>query len=219
MRVFGWLAAAACMGLAVGVAWRASTPAVTPVTVESLAIASNNDEPSTPIVPEIPSATIPEVPEETPSVAIRTVADAGPAPVHYDNACESAGAGMASMVFAIARDMETDCGDRQHVIRKFAPGPLGSMSRAELLRLGYEASGFSTPDRILVVSVSGPVEELPHTQAEAEALIACMDLSKTDPETSQLVGALGHDEAKYAAAARSCLSDGVLVEAATLMGR
>lgn len=207
-RLFGYLAAAACLGLAVGIAWHATTPAPVPSKPRFIAI-KPDPQPAPPADGE--GITTPRTVE----IAHRTAS----VDEHSEYACSTHMSEIASVVFAISRDMDTDCGDRQAVVQSLALGPTGSISRADLLRLGIEAAGFVSPDRLLVVSVSGPVEALPHTVSEAEALIACMDLSHADPETAEIVGELGHDEAKYAAAARACLSDGVLVEAATFMGR
>lgn len=218
-RAWSWLAVAAGLGIVAAVAWNAQNGGTKPAVPTPRIIVEKQTPASSLPETRIARSDVEEpVPSDPEPVVGHVIRHAAYAPVDTTG-CEPADAGIASVVFAIARDVEAGCGDRQHIIQAFTPGPNGRLGRAELLRMGYEATGFSTPDRLLVVSVSGPVDQLPHTPSEAEALLACMDLSKSDPETAAIVGELGHDEAKYAAAARACLSDGVLVEAATLMGR
>jgi hypothetical protein len=218
-RAWSWLAAAASLGIVAAVAWNARSGGSRPTDpVPRIIVEKPTPAPSLPDSRLVRSDVEEPVAVDPEPVIGHAIRHAAYTPAD-STGCEPADPSIASVVFAIARDVEAGCGDRQHIIQAFAPGPNGRLGRAELLRMGYEATGISTPDRLLVVSVSGPVDQLPHTPSEAEALLACMDLSKSDPETAAIVGELGHDEAKYAAAARACLSDGVLVEAATLMGR
>jgi hypothetical protein len=123
--------------------------------------------------------------------------------------------GFASRIISFALDSESGCRCSQTVIHEWDDRPVGSVTRAELLRIGYESACISDPDRILVVAISGPVGDLPDSDDALLAVASCVDLPSNDDD----IGYLGHDEAKYTAAAMSCLARGLKVETATLMTR
>ncbi len=139
-------------------------------------------------------------------------------PVAEQPECNTTEPLFATVVIAVALDADSGCRAHHKVIHQF-PGwaSAESIHRSDLLRVGLESLPFSSPDGILVVSITGPVEDLPHTEQEAELKLACTDMRRLDPVTNALVGEFGHDEAKYAAAMQSCVADNLTVEAATMM--
>ena len=124
---------------------------------------------------------------------------------------------VASRIIAFSLDSDSYCACSQTVLHAWTGGRgLSEVTRAELLELGFETSCITTPDRIMVVAVSGPVDELPTTDEQVIELARCVDLNPSD---DGLIEYLGHDEGKYAAAAMSCLASGLQVKVVTLLAR
>jgi len=92
---------------------------------------------------------------------------------------------------------------------------MSDVSRSELLTLGFESSCITTPDRIMVVSVTGLVDQLPGSDEEMAAMALCVDDVPADAD----IGELGHDEVKYKSALMACISYGLKVEVATLLAK
>ena len=131
--------------------------------------------------------------------------------------CDPLQPGFGSRIIAMVLDGENDCRCSQTVLHQWDGSvPVSEISRADLLRIGFEAACMSEPTRILVVAVSGPVDELPETDEDIAALAHCVDIGPTEDDD---IGYLGHDEVKYAAAAMACIARGLTVETATLLTR
>ncbi|MBS0198337.1 MAG: hypothetical protein JSR77_16410 [Planctomycetes bacterium] len=228
-RVWSRWVAAASIALIGAMGWQALQPAYTSLRSKPRII---TQRPAT--LPGTPDVTISEVPSKQIGMdrgieATAPADSAGPAVVATAQApavlpaeepgCDSAEPLFATVVIAVALDADSGCRAHHKVIHQF-PGwaSAESIHRSDLLRVGLESLPFSSPDGILVVSITGPVEDLPHTEQEAELKLACTDMRRLDPVTNALVGEFGHDEAKYAAAMQSCVADNLTVEAATMMG-
>lgn len=124
---------------------------------------------------------------------------------------------VASRIIAFSLDSDSHCACSQTVLHAWTGGrSISEVTRAELLELGLETSCITTPDRIMVVAVSGPVDDLPTTDEQVVELARCVDLNPSD---DGLIEYLGHDEGKYAAAAMSCLTSGLQVEVVTLLSK
>ncbi|MBX3408623.1 MAG: hypothetical protein KF859_01905 [Phycisphaeraceae bacterium] len=129
----------------------------------------------------------------------------------------------ASLVMAVSLDESTNCRCTQTVIHQWSDDrSLQSVGRDEVLRVGLESSCLPSPDRMLVLVVSGPIDQLPRTPEAQLQLASCIDLTdEDDPYIDDLdLDDFSHDEGKYAAYAQICLGNGVSIEAVTLrMGR
>jgi hypothetical protein len=139
------------------------------------------------------------------------------APVNHEGMSSG---GVGSRIITFSLDSSSDCRCSKSVLRDWdahaSAGAFTEVSRSELLRLGFESSCISEPDRVMVVSVTGPIDELPTSDEDIAALVSCVDPnSSTDEE----IGYLGHDEVDYKSAAMQCLSHGLKVEVATLLAR
>lgn len=124
--------------------------------------------------------------------------------------------GIGSRILVLSLDRENDCRCAQSLLVVREPGQaMGEVTRAELLALGFESSCLATPDRIMVVSVTGLMDELPTSDAEMAAMALCVDDVPADAD----IGELGHDEVKYKSALMACISYGLKVEVATLLAK
>ncbi len=84
---------------------------------------------------------------------------------------------------------------------------LKDVPATELLGVPFGPPCMPSAERLLVVALAGPRDRLPHTDASAEALAACI----VDAPS------MCHDEpSTYATAARSCLPRGVTVKVESL---
>lgn len=126
---------------------------------------------------------------------------------------------VASRIITFSLDSTSDCRCSQTVLTSWdahaSAGRLTEVSRSELLRLGFESSCISEPDRVMVMAVTGPIDELPTSDEDIAALVSCVDPSRSDEE----IGYLCHDEVDYKSAAMQCLAHGLKVEVASLMAR
>lgn len=131
--------------------------------------------------------------------------------------CADPAPSFGSRIIAMVLDAENNCHCSQTVLHHWdGSQPVNELTRADLLRIGFESSCITEPERILVVAVSGPVDNLPESDEDIAALANCVDLGSSDEDG---IGYLGHDEVKYAAAAMSCIAHGLTVETATLLTR
>lgn len=216
-RAVAPLAIAACLAIAGSSVWQAIRPApVIPARVAQVPSPRSAIRPAAP--PAAPIHAAHDAAHVQPSHLIAAEIPVASLPVSTSPQCDEVDHHFASMVYAITLEQDTGCSSRRRVFHQFAQGDSAdAVSRAELLRVGFENSGIASPDRILVLVVSGPVEMIGHMDDEVAQLASCIDMRNADPETTELVGELGHDEAKYAAAAKTCLTEGLAVEAATLL--
>lgn len=123
---------------------------------------------------------------------------------------------FGSRIIAVALDADSSCRCSQTVLHHWdTHQQIASVTRADLLRIGFESACVAEPERILVVAVSGPVDQLPDSDEAIAALAHCVSMAEEDED----VGVLGQDEADYAAAAMSCITRGLVVQAATLLNR
>jgi hypothetical protein len=140
----------------------------------------------------------------------------GAAAAASELSCASALPTFGSRIIAMALDSDSECSCSQTVLHRWdSPDAIDSVSRAELLRIGLESSCVTEPQRILVVVVSGPVEDLPASDEAIAALARCVDQTAQDDG----VGYLGQDEADYAASAISCLGGGLTVHTVSMLNR
>lgn len=124
--------------------------------------------------------------------------------------------GFGSRIIAVALDADSSCRCSQTVLHRWETHQqVAAVTRADLLRIGFESACVAEPERILVVAVSGPVDQLPESEEAIAALAHCVAMAEVDEDA----GVLGQDEADYAAAAMSCLTRGLVVQAATLLNR
>jgi hypothetical protein len=124
--------------------------------------------------------------------------------------------GFGSRIIAVALDADSSCRCSQTVLHRWeSHQQIAAVTRADLLRIGFESACVAEPERILVLAVSGPMDELPESDEAIAALAHCVALAEVDEDA----GVLGQDEADYAAAAMSCLTRGLVVQAATLLNR
>jgi hypothetical protein len=124
--------------------------------------------------------------------------------------------GFGSRIIAVALDADSSCRCSQTVLHRWdTHQQIASVSRADLLRIGFESACVAEPERILVVAVSGPVDQLPDSDEAIAALAHCVAMAEEGDD----VGVLGQDEADYAAAAMACITRGLVVQAATLFNR
>jgi hypothetical protein len=131
--------------------------------------------------------------------------------------CTDPAPSFGSRIIAMVLDAENNCHCSQTVLHEWdSSRSVGELTRADLLRIGFESSCITEPERILVVAVSGPMGDLPESDEDIAALASCVDLGSAEEDG---IGYLGHDEVKYAAAAMSCIAHGLTVETATLLTR
>ncbi len=124
--------------------------------------------------------------------------------------------GFGSRIIAVALDADSSCRCSQTVLHRWdSHQQLAAVTRADLLRIGFESACVAEPERILVVAVSGPVDQLPDSDEAIAALAHCVAMA----EEGEDVGLLVQDEADYAAAAMSCITRGLVVQAATMLNR
>ncbi len=125
----------------------------------------------------------------------------------------------ASLVMSVSLDESTNCRCTQTVLHQWSDDrPLQSISRDEMLRVGLESSCLPSPDRMLIIVVSGPLDQLPRSVQAQLQLASCVDLTdEDDPDIDDLdLDDFSHDEGKYAAYAQICLGEGLSVEAVAL---
>lgn len=82
---------------------------------------------------------------------------------------------------------------------------------AELVGESLDHACLDRPGRVTIVGLSGPVDELPQTQAQAHELVACMMLGRSDP-----THACGTDDWSLRSAATQCVPDNVAVRVETI---
>ncbi|MCX5688564.1 MAG: hypothetical protein NTV94_02005 [Planctomycetota bacterium] len=105
------------------------------------------------------------------------------APVAADP-CTVPSPSFGSRIIAMVLDAENNCHCSQTVLHEWdSSRSVTEMTRADLLRIGFESSCISEPERILVVAVSGPVEDLPESDEDIAALANCVDLGSTTSGT------------------------------------
>lgn len=109
------------------------------------------------------------------------------------------------VVLAIYRGWDGEC-RCLHVERPplVAQKPLEAIRPSELLAMGLESACAATVERLIVLGISGPAEELPTTKDEAEVVAACLDAAGSE------------DPSLMARQAESCLPAGVTVVAELL---
>ena len=202
--------------------WRRVVTAAAALLLGGIALQTFLPLMNTPVITPGPVASA--TPEKTPAgdqalVPVREIASMVPVSQSPAAAepCPDVPPSFGSRIIAMVLDAENNCHCSQTVLHHWdGSQPVNELTRADLLRIGFESSCITEPERILVVAVSGPVGDLPESDEDIAALANCVDLGSTEDDG---IGYLGHDEVKYAAAAMSCIARGLTVETATLLTR
>jgi hypothetical protein len=130
------------------------------------------------------------------------VADSAPG-IPSVNTCDE----ESTVLLALFRKADGIAGRATMAVRSWdAARGLSDLAEGELLGIAFEHTNDMTPealpDSVVLLAVSGPSSLIPHSDAEATVLAACLENTPT---------ACGEEVPCYTSAALSCLPPGVTV--------
>lgn len=116
--------------------------------------------------------------------------------------------GDATVILTISQDADGRCRCVTSVTHQLLAGQnVGDLATSELLGVGLQRLCEATPERVLVLGMSGPRELLPQNKAEAERFASCLDHGPGHCET---------DATCFASSALACVSPSVNIVAETV---
>lgn len=119
--------------------------------------------------------------------------------------------GDAAVILTISQDADGRCRCVTSVAHELAAGQtVGDLATSVLLDVGLQRLCEATPERVLVLGMSGPRELLPSNKAEAERFASCLDHGP---------GQCDVDATCFASSALACVSPSVNIVAETVAMR
>lgn len=119
--------------------------------------------------------------------------------------------GDAAVILTISQDADGRCRCVTSVSHQLAAGQtVGDLATSVLLGVGLQRLCEATPERVLVLGMSGPRELLPSNKAEAERFASCLDHGP---------GQCDIDASCFASSALACVSPSVNIVAETVAMR